>query len=402
MKKHQTSNTKKTSNIQTPKALFVIWCFLGVWFLVFGVSSSALAQSDASAIRFNNRTALAAVQEYPALPLDKDLISSVYWYELLPATGNKLASSATLDLSYAAGEARWREIFIYNSELGTWQHLPGNINLQKNQLAAQTNWASGFVAVFADRLSRSEYLKERINSPTILVMDAKTGQILAERESTVVRPIASLTKLATAAVFLEHNPGWKAAVAMRPEDDAIPAKISVRPGDVFTSRDLFYATLVKSANNAAKALARSTGLKNGSFVAAMNEKAKTLGMERTRFVEPTGLSAGNVSTAQDYAKLASAVFADPLFLQATTPKTYTIATASGKRQKLVNSNKLLDVPYVVIGSKTGFTNEAGRCLVMKVRNSEGREIIAITMGADTPGAQWDDMRMLLDAALGGT
>ncbi|MDZ4221594.1 MAG: hypothetical protein U1C18_01840, partial [Patescibacteria group bacterium] len=60
----------------------------------------------------------------------------------------------------------------------------------------------------------------------------------------------------------------------------------------------------------------------------------------------------------------------------------------------------IDVPYVVIGSKTGFTYEAGRCLVMKARNKEGREVIAVTLGGGTPGAQWDDMRLLLDAALG--
>ncbi|MBI2637234.1 MAG: D-alanyl-D-alanine carboxypeptidase, partial [Parcubacteria group bacterium] len=183
--------------------------------------------------------------------------------------------------------------------------------------------------------------------------------------------------------------------------DAIPAKIYAKPGDVFTARDLFYATLLRSANNAAKALARSTGLSPEEFVAAMNQKARELEMRDTSFADPTGLSAQNVSTAEDLYKLARHVFSDLAFLQATTPKKITISSVNnGKRHVLENTNKAIDVPYVVIGSKTGYTEEAGRNVVMKARNRAGREVIAITLGGESPGAQWDDMRLLLDAALG--
>ena len=188
---------------------------------------------------------------------------------------------------------------------------------------------------------------------------------------------------------------------MRAEDDAIPAKIYVRQGDTLTTRDLFYATLARSANNAAKALARATGLSEQAFVAAMNRKAAELGMRNTHFTEVTGLSEENISTARDYLILSKKLFADMLFLQATTPKYVTIATVNnGKRYRLQNTNQLLDVPYVVVGSKTGYTAEAGRCIIMKAKNKAGREIIAITLGADVVGAQWEDMRLLLDAALG--
>ncbi|MEK7189305.1 MAG: serine hydrolase [Patescibacteria group bacterium] len=344
---------------------------------------------------------LVAPEYYPAAPLDKTLVSRVYHYSLLPASENKLAADISLTFSYPADETRYKEIYIYNEELGHWQHLAGSIDARNQTLTAATNWASGFVAVFADHLDQSEYLKEKLDAPSVFVVDAKTGEVLIERGSDVRRPIASLTKLMTATEFLEHNPGWDARVAMQASDDTIPAKIYAKPGDVFTARDLFYATLLKSANNAAKALARSTGLSQEAFVASMNQKANELGMADTAFAEPTGLSPDNVSTAQDLYKLARSAFSDMTFLQATTPRTLTIANVnSGKRHVLENTNKAIDVPYVVIGSKTGYTVEAGRCVIMKARNDAGREVIAITLGGESPGSQWDDMRMLLSATLG--
>ncbi|MDP3995358.1 MAG: serine hydrolase, partial [bacterium] len=324
---------------------------------------------------------------YPAIPLDKTLVSNVYHFAVLPATENKLSTDLAVTLKYPPSEERFKEIYLYNQELGLWQHLAGSIDPATSEITASTNWASGFVAVFADHVARSEYLKERLESPSIFVADARTGEILIERGSDIVRPIASLTKLMTAAEFLEHNPGWSAPVALKASDDTIPAKIYANAGEVFTAHDLFYATLLKSANNAARALARSTGLSSTAFVSAMNQKASDLGMENTRYAEPTGLSEENISTAKDVYTLSRHVFSDMAFLKATTPKTLTIASVnSGKRHVLENSNKAIDVPYVVIGSKTGFTYEAGRCLVMKARNKEGREVIAVTLGGGTPGA----------------
>jgi len=344
---------------------------------------------------------LVAPDYYPVVPMDKSLITTVYHYALLPTTENKLSGTIAIGFTYPLDEARFKEIFIYNEELGRWTHLAGSIDEAQQKITARTNWASGFIAVFADHIERSDLLKEKLNAPSILVVDAKTGEILLERNSAVVRPIASLTKLMTAAEFLEHSPGWSKRITMIGTDDTIPAKIYVTPGDVFTTHDLFYATLLPSANNAARALARATGLSRESFVSAMNERAKILGMDSTAYVEPTGLAAENVSTAQDLYKLSRSVFADMEFLKATTPKTFTIESLkNGKQHVLTNTNKAMNVPYVVLGSKTGYTIEAGRNVIMKARNSAGREVIAITLGGTSPGAQWDDMRILLDAALG--
>lgn len=344
---------------------------------------------------------LAKQDEYPTAPLDKDLISAVYQYSFLPATNNELASPITIAISYPKQETRWREIFFYNFESKEWQHLPGGIELKDNYLVTQTAQASGLIAVFADHLDQSEYLKEQITAPSIYVADAQTGEVLIERAGNVRRPIASLTKLATASVFIENNPGWNARIAMVAEDDTIPAKIYTKLGDTLTTQDLFYATLMRSANNAAKALARSTGLSTDTFVQAMNDAARTYGMEQTSFVEPTGLSENDISTAQDVFRLARHAFADPAFLQATTPKARTITIINRKLPySLQNTNRILDVPYVVLGSKTGYTDEAGRCLVMKAKNDAGREVIAVILGGKVPNGHWSDMRLLLDAALG--
>ena len=90
-----------------------------------------------------------------------------------------------------------------------------------------------------------------------------------------------------------------------------------------------------------------------------------------------------------------------LFLQATTSKRYTVTDLTRRRKITVaNTNQILKSPYIITGSKTGFTYEAGRCLMIKAKNRAGREVIAIIMGADKVGAHWQDMNLLLDAALG--
>lgn len=334
----------------------------------------------------------------PKIPLDKKKISEIYNFSVLPATDNTLSEEITITIKYKGDEKEWKEIYIYQNEKQEWKKITGEIE-NNNQIKIKTNQASGFIAVFQDNLYKSDYTKEKIDSPVILVSDAKTGETLIERKSEEIRPIASLTKLMTAAVFLDNNPGWDKKIKITKEDDAIPSKIYVNPGETITTQDLFYATLIKSANNAAKALARSTGLTKEEFVKKMNEKAKELGMKNTYFEEETGLSEKNVSTAQDLFLLSKKLFSDIVMLKSTTPKKMIIKTAEGKKITLENSNKALDTKYPVLGSKTGYTPEAGRCVIMKTKNKDNKEIIAITIGTEKPGAQWTDIKTAIDAAL---
>jgi len=394
---------------------FVIWilAFLFVWpaSAQTDLSSGYTLRSPGNDLEISvapnaiNRSLYVDLQEassWPAIPVDKVLISKVYYYAFLPAAENRLDSPLALTASYPQDEERFKEIFVFDEPTGTWRHLTGGIDTTINKLSAQTARASSFVAMMADKLDRGEYLKQDINSPSILVADAGSGAILLERGSNIKRPIASLTKLMTVAVFLDNNPGWSKKIAMQKSDDTIPAKIYVKVGDKISTRDLFFATLAPSANNAAKALARSTGLASRTFVAEMNKKAKALGMVNTRFVEPTGLSAGNVSTAEDYLKLAQDLLKNNLVRQATTIKKYQLTLTRGKKTiklALTNSNKILDSPFTITGSKTGYTTEAGRCLMIRAKNKDNREVIVITLGATAPGKQWTDMNALLAAAL---
>ncbi len=363
------------------------------------LASIIIAPNTARRVAFID---LQTTTDYPALPLDKTLASVVYSYSLLPAGNNRLAQPITLAVRYQETSDRFKEIFIFDGADAKWKHLTGGIDLDNQELTAQTTLASGYLAVFSDKLNRSEYLKEELNSPTILVTDAASGEILVERNSNIARPLASLTKVMTAAIFLDNNPGWKKMVTMLKSDDTIPSKIYVKAGDKISTRDLFFATLVHSANNAAKALARSTGLSSAEFVRQMNLKAKELGMNNTEFVEPTGLSSGNISTAEDYLKLSQNLFTSDIFLQATTVKKYVISVVRGKKTlkiAVANSNKILNSPFIITGSKTGYTTEAGRCLMIRAKNKDNREVIAIIMGATVPGRQWTDMNSLLAAAL---
>lgn len=412
-----------TSKTPITKAIFLfigVWLFLGYCLLVFGYSK-ANAQIDITAGYITRSTDqqtqitiapntlgrvafidLQITADYPALPLDKALASGVYNYSLLPAGENRLAYPITVSARYQDAIGGFKEIFIYDGAEAKWKHFSGNIDFDKKELTAQTTLASGYVAVLADKIDRSEYLKEELNSPTILVADAASGEILVERNSNIARPIASLTKVMTAAIFLENNPGWKKMVAMKKSDDTIPSKIYVKTGDEISTRDLFFATLVHSANNAAKALARSTGLSSAQFVRQMNLKAKELGMDNTKFTDVTGLGAGNVSTAADYLKLSQALLKNVLFVQATTAKKYTMSVVRGKKTlkiTVANSNKILNSPFTITGSKTGFTYEAGRCLMIRAKNNDNREVVAVIMGATVPGKQWSDMNSLLAAAL---
>ena len=118
-------------------------------------------------------------------------------------------------------------------------------------------------------------------------------------------------------------------------------------------------------------------------------------------MEPTGLSNENRSTALDYAKLARHLLSRPVFSAVTTLKEHTVTTLNNNRKRLIrNTNRILGGPFLITGSKTGFTPAAGRCLLVCAKNEDGREGVAIVMGANRAGMQWQDMDALLRASLG--
>lgn len=209
-----------------------------------------------------------------------------------------------------------------------------------------------------------------VKSAAALVFDQNAQQILYAKNVDDVMPIASLTKLMNAMVVLDSGLPLEERIAISADDvdDLKHTRSRLKVGTVLTRGELLKLALMASENRAAAALARSYPGGTSAFVAAMNQKARELGMQHTRYVDGTGLSSDNVSTAQDLARLAAAAYRQPLIREHTTDAAHTVELANGRQLHYSNSNRLVKNSDWHIGlSKTGYINEAGRCLIMQAR-----------------------------------
>lgn len=194
------------------------------------------------------------------------------------------------------------------------------------------------------------------------------GQAIYGKNTEAVVPIASITKLMTAMVVLDAGLPLDEYVRLtRADVDSIKGTRSRLPLKSEVMRgDLLRLALMSSENRAAAALTRAYPGGTQAFVAAMNQKAVELEMWHSRFVDGTGLSSENVSTAQDLAKLVRAAYDYPKIREYTTDASYTVRLADGRALQYGNSNRLVQSSQWHIGlSKTGYISEAGRCLVMQ-------------------------------------
>ena len=199
-------------------------------------------------------------------------------------------------------------------------------------------------------------------------MEQDSGRVLYAKNVDAVVPIASLTKLMTAMVSLDAELPLSEMVVITKEDmDTIKHTHSrLRVGAMLSRNDLLRLALMSSENRAAAALSRAYPGGRSAFVAAMNRKATKLGMWQTEFVDGTGLSSANVSTAENLARLVRAAHEYPLIREYTTESHYTATLFSGQKLQYVNTNRLVKSPQWNIGlSKTGYISEAGRCLVLQ-------------------------------------
>ncbi len=241
-----------------------------------------------------------------------------------------------------------------------------------------------------------------ITAERAVVVDGVTGAVLFGKEEQTRTPIASLTKLMTALVVLDRNPDWKKQIVITVGDHRSGGTLFVRRGEVVTVRDLFFTSLVGSANNATIALARSTDLSPEEFVDAMNAMARRLGLNDTVFVEPTGLDSGNQSTAQEIARLAWHAFQYESIREAVTTKEYVFRTVNTReRHRIKNTDILLRTngkAYTIIGGKTGYIDEAGFCLVVEAERGNGR-VIALVLGSKSHEDRFRDVDALIRWAL---
>lgn len=218
-----------------------------------------------------------------------------------------------------------------------------------------------------------------LRSASVLVKDQKTGELIIQKQSEAVLPIASITKLMTAMVVLDSGIDLDELITIESSDvDNIlfsPSRLPV--GTRLSREEALLLTLMASENRAAHALGRTYPGGLESFVNAMNAKARYLGLSNTHFEDTAGLSSGNTSSAQDLAIMVDAAYHYPLVREFTTREEATIY--SGHRVlEFHNTNRLVQNPRWKIGlSKTGFTNEAGRCLVMQAYVAERPLLIVL-------------------------
>jgi D-alanyl-D-alanine carboxypeptidase (penicillin-binding protein 5/6) len=209
-------------------------------------------------------------------------------------------------------------------------------------------------------------------------------------------PPASLTKIMTALLVLERA-NLNATVTISPNVAAATGhRLRVRAGEKYRVRDLLAAALIESGNDAARALAEHVGGTEARFVGMMNARAKKLGMKNTNFTNAAGHHhANHYTTANDLVLLTEAALARPLFRELVSTVRYDISTIDGKRRfKLENSNKLLPKYDGMVGVKTGYTPEAGRCLVA-LAERDGVEVLIVLLRAQD---RWNLAERMLDTA----
>ncbi|MCC6639034.1 D-alanyl-D-alanine carboxypeptidase [Candidatus Falkowbacteria bacterium] len=245
---------------------------------------------------------------------------------------------------------------------------------------------------------QSDIIDVPLSAQSAILIDESSGVILYEKDAHTKRSIASITKLMTVLVFLDQKIDMNKEIVMQKEDRHQGGIEHFLVGESIRVADLVYATLVGSDNEGAYLLMRASGMSKQDFVTAMNQKAQSLGMQATEFTEPSGLDAGNVSTAHDLVLLLRAARSQPLIADATTRSSYSFEVKYQEEVrdvKVVATNYLTSSSYLeIITAKTGYLPQAGYCLAALLTGQHKRNISAIVLGATTIESRFADIKAL--------
>jgi serine-type D-Ala-D-Ala endopeptidase (penicillin-binding protein 7) len=245
-----------------------------------------------------------------------------------------------------------------------------------------------------------------LKSSVAFVMDQDTHEVLVEKNAQAVLPIASLTKLMTSVVVLDAGLSMDEPLTITSEDiDTEKGSGSrLRPGTTLTRGEMLHLALMSSENRAAHALGRAYPGGMEAFVAAMNAKAQLLGMHDTRYVEPTGLSSRNQSSAKDLAMLVGAASQYPAIRELSTSPEYAVSVGRRTLQYRTTNRLVLNPDWEIDLQKTGYISEAGRCLVMQARLA-GRKLVMVFLdstGKYTRLGDAERVRHWIEANMPGT
>jgi D-alanyl-D-alanine endopeptidase (penicillin-binding protein 7) len=243
------------------------------------------------------------------------------------------------------------------------------------------------------RLSQS-IPSPRVRAEAAIIFDPVTGNAVWELNAREPRPIASITKVMTAMLFLEQEPDLSRDVVISRRDVRRASTTYLRRGERVSLRDLLHLALVASDNVAARVLARASPWGTKRFISRMNALAAELGLEQTRFTDPSGLHEGNVSSAHDVSRLIAAAGRQPRIARIIRKRSHRIRTSRQNRM-IRNTNRLLDTRPDVVGGKTGFINEAGYCLATLIRVGD-RAVSVVVLGARSNAGRFRETRRLAD------
>lgn len=241
-----------------------------------------------------------------------------------------------------------------------------------------------------------------VTAPSWIVFDATDGIVLGSRNADEIRPMASTTKMMTALVALEQSATDQLVTVSNRAAEIGEAEIGLIAGEELPIADLIDAMVVRSANDAAIAVAEAVGGDVETFVELMNGRAVELGLTRTQFANPHGLDAEqHFSTARDLLRLGLAAMANEEFREAAALTQASLPPdPEGTLRAAAATNELLELYDGAIGVKTGFTFQAGLVLVAAAER-EGRTIYVVVMGSEGAGSHFEDASALLDFGFGG-
>lgn len=231
------------------------------------------------------------------------------------------------------------------------------------------------------------------------ILDVQSGQFLFLKDSNAPYPIASLTKLVTAMVFLDSHPDFTKEITFTAEDETAESRSPFLAGETLSEREWFESLLVGSVNAAGNVLARADGNRE-AYLKAMNDKARELGMEHAIFYDPTGLDRRNKASAKDVALALRAALSYPQIRDITKLERVQFKGRLNGKTYLIKSTNLLltsflnKTPYKIIAGKTGSLPEAGFCMAQATQDQKGNEVIAVVLGSDNHFARFQDAKAL--------
>jgi D-alanyl-D-alanine carboxypeptidase (penicillin-binding protein 5/6) len=238
-----------------------------------------------------------------------------------------------------------------------------------------------------------------ITAKAAILVDGQ-GRVLFEKNADARLPTASTQKLLVGLLVAERGNLSGTVTIETPDTWAEPTIIGLKAGEVYTREQLLKAVLIRSCNDIARALGRDHSGSEAAFVAAMNAKARQLGMTDSYFTNSNGLPSppGQYSTARDLSRLGLASLRNPTVRDICATKSYLFRFPNGTTRTLTNTNQVLrHFPYCT-GLKTGYTNAAGRCLVSSA-SANGKTVVAVILGSSSPTV-WQESEALLRYGLG--